>query len=148
MQMPDRVSEILKKKGAEITSIAPGATVYDALVVMAEKQIGSVLVKEGSRVVGLLSERDYARKVILLGRSSKDTHVEEIMDASPLMIDSDCYIEDAMRIMTEKRIRHLPVTNQPGAVIGIISIGDVVKWIIASQDATIAHLHNYIAGQA
>ena len=146
MQVHDRVSLILKQKGNEVSSIAPTATVYDALVLMATHQIGSLLVQDGNKVVGLLSERDYARKIALLGRHSKETRVDEIMVHAPVTIPPDCPIEDAMRIMTDNRIRHLPVIGPSGGILGIISIGDLVKWIIASQDATIAHLQSYIAG--
>jgi CBS domain-containing protein len=148
MQVLDSVSVILKQKGEKIWSITPEATVYDALVTMAEKEIGSLLVRQGEKVVGLLSERDYARKIILLGRSSKETRVAEIMVSAPVTIAPDCPIDGAMRIMTDSRVRHLPVIDKRGAALGIISIGDVVKWIIASQDATIEHLQSYIAGNA
>jgi CBS domain-containing protein len=146
MQVLDSVSVILKQKGEKIWSIAPDATVYEALVTMADNEIGSLLVKDGPKVVGLLSERDYARKIILLGRASKETRVNEIMISPPITVAPDCTIEEAMRIMTNSRVRHLPVIGPDRTALGIISIGDVVKWIIASQDATIEHLQSYIAG--
>jgi CBS domain-containing protein len=148
MRTSDLVSVILKGKDKTIWSIAPTATVYDALVTMADHQIGSLLVVEGNKILGLLSERDYARKIILLGRSSKDTRVEEIMVSPPITIAPRCSIEEAMRIMTDNRVRHLPVIGQDGEALGIISLGDVVKWVIAEQDATIEHLQNYIAGKS
>jgi CBS domain-containing protein len=148
MQVLDPVSAILKYKSGPIWSIAPNATVYDALAVMAEREIGALLVKDGNNVVGLLSERDYARKIILLGRSSKETKVNEIMIAPPLTIGVGCSIDEAMKIMTESRVRHLPVIGDNGGALGIISLGDVVKWVIDSQEKTIEHLQSYIAGNA
>lgn len=146
MQVPDPVSAILKQKGTRIWSIAPRATVYEALSVMADKEIGSLLVMDGSKLVGLVSERDYARKVILRGRSSKETRVDEIMTSPPITIGPDCSIGEAMRIMTENRMRHLPVIDSRGAALGVVSIGDVVNWIMISQEQTIEQLQNYIAG--
>jgi len=146
MQVLDPVSVILKQKGGRIWSIHPSATVYDAIALMADKQIGSLLVMENSRLLGMLSERDYARKVILRGRSSKDTRVDEIMISDPVTIDPDCPIDDAMRVMTENRVRHLPIIEDRGTVVGIVSIGDLVKWIITSHQETIEQLQSYIAG--
>jgi CBS domain-containing protein len=148
MDVLDPVSAILKQKSGRIRSIPPGATVYDALLVMAEHGIGALLVTEGAAVIGLLSERDYARKIILLGRSSKETKVSEIMISPPETVGPDCSIDEAMRIMTEHRVRHLPVIGCDGGPVGIVSLGDVVKWIITSQDQTIEHLQSYIAGNA
>ncbi|HWF45386.1 MAG TPA: CBS domain-containing protein [Bryobacteraceae bacterium] len=145
--MPDRVSAILKQKGGAVWSIAPKSTVYDALVLMADKEIGALLVMDGGRVAGVMSERDYARKIILKARSSKETRVDEIMMSPPITISTDCTVSEAMRIMTEHRIRHLPVVDSGAAVLGMISIGDLVKWIITSQEETIEHLHSYIAGK-
>src|ERR1700760_1601201 len=146
MEIFDRVSAILSHKGTLIWSIAPHSTVYDALSLMADKEVGCLLVLEGDRLAGLLSERDYARKIILRGRSSKETRVDEIMIAQPLTIAPDCAIDEAMRIMTEERLRHLPVIGKDGAVLGLISIGDVVKWIITSHEKTIEQLQSYISG--
>ena len=148
MEVPDRVSVILQQKGGQVWSIAPDATVYDALVLMAREEIGALLVMDGARVVGVLSERDYARKIILKARSSKETHVNEIMKSPPITISDDCSVSEAMRIMTEHRIRHLPVVDTSGALLGMISIGDLVKWIITSQQQTIDQLHSYISGSA
>lgn len=146
MRVVDPVSAVLKEKGGPIWSIAPDATVYDALMLMADKGIGALLVMKGSKLVGLLSERDYARKVILKGRSSKETSVEEIMTAAPASVRPDCPIDEAMRIMTETRVRHLPVLRAGAEVVGIVSIGDIVKWVITSHEATIEQLQSYIAG--
>lgn len=148
MDVPDRVSAILKQKGADVWSISPQSTVYDALVIMANKEVGALLVMDGGRVVGVLSERDYARKIILKARSSKETRVDEIMMSPPITISGDCSVSEAMRLMTEKRIRHLPVVERGGgALLGMISIGDLVKWIISSHEETIEQLHSYIAGR-
>jgi CBS domain-containing protein len=114
---------------------------------MADEDIGSLLVMDGKRLMGLFSERDYARKIVLLGRSSKETKVQEIMDSSPSTIPANCPVNEAMQIMTEKRVRHLPVVAANGTVQGVVSIGDLVKWIINSQERVIEHLHSYIAGQ-
>jgi CBS domain-containing protein len=148
MEVPDRVSLILKQKGGQVWSIGPDATVYDALVLMATREVGALLVMDGGRIVGMLSERDYARKIILKSRSSKETRVDEIMMSPPITISSGCSVAEAMQIMTEHRIRHLPVVDSGAAVLGMISIGDLVKWIITSQEHTIEQLHSYITGTA
>lgn len=147
MEVPDRVAAILKQKGGEAWSIAPESTVYDALVMMANKEVGALLVMDGGRIVGMMSERDYARKIILKARSSKETRVDEIMMSPPITISGDCSVSEAMRMMTEHRIRHLPVVDSASAVIGMISIGDLVKWIITSHEETIEQLHSYISGR-
>jgi len=146
MQVLDRVSEVLKQKGGQIWSITPKATVYDALRIMSEKNIGSLLVLDGDNLVGLLSERDYARKIILKGRSSKDTTVDEIMISTAITIAPDCSVDEAMRMMTENRVRHLPVIGHNGSIWGIVSIGDLVNWIISAHQETIEKLQSYIAG--
>ncbi len=148
MKVLDPISAILKQKSGQIWSIAPNATVYDALAVMAEKEIGSLLVLDGNKLVGMLSERDYARKIILRGRSSKETRVDEIMLSAPITIVPNCSVDEAMRIMTENRVRHLPVIAGDGAPLGIVSIGDLVKWIITSHQETIEQLQTYIAGNS
>jgi CBS domain-containing protein len=148
MKVLDPISAILKQKSGQIWSIAPNATVYDALALMAEKEIGSLLVLDGNKLVGMLSERDYARKIILRGRSSKETRVNEIMIPAPITILPNCSVDEAMRIMTENRVRHLPVLGDNGAALGIVSIGDLVKWIITSHQETIEQLQTYIAGNS
>ena len=140
-----RVKDILEVKGREIWSIEPGASVYDAMKLMAEKGIGSLLVMEGGKLVGLISERDYARKVILKGRSSRTTQVREIMTAHVLYAQLEQNIEECMALMTEKRVRHLPVVDE-GQLIGVISIGDLVKSIITEQRFVIEQLERYIKG--
>jgi CBS domain-containing protein len=146
MKVLDRVSMLLRQKGSDIYSLPPGASVYSAIELMAEKRVGALLVVDEGHLVGVISERDYARKVILNGRSSKDTFIREIMTPSPITITCDTSVEDAMRTMTENRIRHLPVVNSEGNVAGVLSLGDLVNWIVTSQDEAIAHLEHYISG--
>ena len=148
MQTQDRISAILKQKDGRLWSIAPSATVYDALALMAEKEIGSLLVMDGNRLLGVVSERDYARKIILKGRSSRETRVDEIMVSPPITVVPETFVDEAMRTMTETRVRHLPVLAKDSSILGIVSIGDLVKWIIASHEETIEHLQSYIAGTA
>jgi CBS domain-containing protein len=139
------VREILKVKGTEVWRVNPDATVFEALQRMAEKEVGALVVTEGVQVVGLVSERDYARKVALLGRSSPTTLVSEIMVSPVVYIHLDQPIEECMALMTEKRTRHLPVIDD-GKLVGLISIGDIVKSIIADQQFTIEQLVRYISG--
>jgi CBS domain-containing protein len=146
MEVLDGVSAILRQKGGRVWSIGPEATVYEALERMSEEGIGALVVMKSGAIVGLLSERDYARKIILKGRSSKETKVEEIMISPPLTISPGCSVDEAMRIMTEHRVRHLPVIDGAGGVLGIVSIGDLVKWIITSHEKTIEQLESYISG--
>ncbi len=140
-----KVKEILDLKGSTVWSVAPNATVYDAMRLMADKSIGALLVLEGEKLRGIVSERDYARKVILQGRSSRTTQVSEIMTSRVAYAEPDQDIEQCMAIMTEKRVRHLPVLDN-GRLIGIISIGDLVKSIIAEQKFMIEQLVRYING--
>ncbi len=147
MNLPEKIGAILKSKGREIWSIPPTASVYEAIECMAEKQVGALLVMEGDQLVGIISERDYARKIILMGRSSRETPVTEIMTSSVLTVSGDHTIGDCMRIITEHRVRHLPVVER-GKVIGVVSIGDLVNWIISTQQETIRHLESYITGMA
>ncbi len=139
------VKDILQTKGHDVLSITPDATVYEALKVMADKNVGALVVLNGESVAGLLSERDYARKVILHGKSSKEMQVREIMTAKVYYMRPDQTLQDCMTQMTDKRIRHLPVL-EGGRLVGIISIGDVVKEIIADHESTIKLLENYITG--
>jgi len=133
---------ILAKKPA-IYAIGPEATVFEALRVMAEKNIGALLVVSGGRLVGIFSERDYARKVILKGRSSKDTPVREIMTSSVVTVEPDTTADECMAVMTENHVRHLPVL-EAGKLVGVISIGDVVRTVVEEQQETIHHLETYI----
>jgi len=141
------VAHILKSKtDSTVYTITPTASVFDALKLMAEKSIGALVVTEGEQVVGIITERDYARKVILLARSSKDTPVHAIMTSSVMYVRSDNTSEECMRLMTENRMRHLPVMD--GArLIGIVSIGDLVKDIISEQKFIIEQLEHYITGE-
>ena len=148
MKVLDNVSAVLKQKGIQIWSISPEATVYEALRMMADKEIGALVVMEAGQVAGIFSERDYARKVVLQGRSSQETKVSEVMNSPARTIEPDCSVDEAMHIMTERRLRHLPITNREGALLGLVSIGDLVKWIITSHESTIEQLQSYISGQA
>ncbi len=139
------VREVLRIKGEETWSIAPDAPVYDALKLMAEKNVGVLLVLEGGKLAGILSERDYARKVILKGKSSKDTPVREIMSEKVVCVTPEQSVAECMALMTNKRFRHLPVIED-GKLVGVISIGDVVKVIISEQKFVIEQLEHYIAG--
>ncbi|MDP5201536.1 CBS domain-containing protein [Flavobacterium sp. DG2-3] len=138
------VDQILKAKGRNVYSIFSNLTVYDALKVMGEKNIGAILVIDDNNLKGILSERDYARKIVLKDKSSKETFVHEIMESNVFTVKLSNNIEDCMELMSEKRIRHLPVMED-GVVIGIISISDVVKAIIEIQKDTINHLNSYIS---
>lgn len=140
-----RVKRILEAKGREVWSIEPTASVYDAIHLLAEKEIGALLVMDGKQLVGIFSERDYARQIILKDRSSEDTKVEDIMTQEVVQIQPNDEIADCMTLMTEKRIRHLPVMEND-EVIGVISIGDLVMAVIDQQQSTINDLEKYISG--
>lgn len=140
------VRDILKTKDGKIQTISPKATVYEALEKMREKEIGALVVMENKKVVGIFSERDYARKIILLGKTSKKTLVKEAMSSHLFSVTPDTTVEDAMVLMTGKHIRHLPVFEK-SKFVGIISIGDVLKLIISNKDFLINQLSDYIAGK-
>lgn len=145
MQLADTVGSVLGNKGRDVWAVDPDASVYDALLVMAEKDIGALLVMREGRLEGVLSERDYARKVILLGKTSRETSVHEIMRPTHVTVNLDTTVDECMHAMTHQRVRHLPVIEN-GRVIGILSIGDLVNWIIRSQEDSIRHLHAYVSG--
>jgi len=137
------VRQLLDRKGRQVFSIAPGTAVLDAIRTMAERHVGALLVMEGEKLSGIVSERDYARKVILMGRSSADTPVRDIMTAAVITVQPETPVEKCMQIMTERRVRHLPVIEN-GRVVGMVSIGDLVKAVIAEQQQQIEQLESYI----
>lgn len=140
------VREILQTKGTDVWTIIPEAPVYEALKLMAEKDVGALVVVESGEVVGIMSERDYARKVILKGKSSMDTPVKNIMTTRVFYVAPEQTIEDCMALMTDKRVRHLPVIAD-GQLVGLVSIGDVIKEVISEQKIYIRDLENYIEGR-
>jgi CBS domain-containing protein len=146
MKVCDPVSLILRKKGGTVWSVPSDTTVYAAMEMMAEKEVGALLVVDDGHLHGIVSERDYARKVILMGRSSKETPVSEILTEPLVTIAPDCSVDEAMRLITTHRIRHLPVVRSE-ELIGLISIGDLVQWIAFAQDQTIEDLSHYIEGK-
>ena len=145
MDVSGTISVILGQKSREIFSVTPDTTVHDAVAMMDEKNVGALLVMKGAKLVGMLSERDYTRKVMLRGKKSADTKVSEIMSSKLTVAHPNEGVEECLRVMTDKRIRHLPVLDGE-KVVGVISIGDLVKHVISCQSATIAHLENYISG--
>ena len=142
----ETVNLILQSKGTAVWSVAPHTSVYEALELMAQKDIGAVLVMDGDRLAGIFSERDYARKLALQGRSSQETPVREVMTSEVYTVRPGQSTDECMALMTDRHVRHLPVVDQ-GKVIGVISIGDVVKAIISKQEFHIEQLENYIYGK-
>ena len=138
------VRQLLESKPAEIIAISPDAPVIDAIRLMAERRVGALVVMEGARLAGILSERDYARKIVLQGRSSKDTPVRDIMTAEVITVRPEDSSDHCMQVVTDKRIRHLPILEHK-EVVGIVSIGDLVKAVIDAQQAELKHLQDYIA---
>ena len=146
MEISGTVSAILTQKSTDLWFIGPTATVFEAIKMMSEKGVGALPVMQEGRLIGMLSERDYTRKVMLRGRSSKDTPVREIMTDTLVSAHPGDSVVECMETMTERRIRHLPVM-QDGQLVGIVSIGDLVKWIISAQGATIDQLTKYVFGE-
>jgi CBS domain-containing protein len=145
MNDPIRIREILQHKGNTVWTIAPEATVFEAIQMMADKNVGALLVTKSERLLGIMSERDYTRKVILKGRASKETPVRDIITSRVLTVTPDHTVQDCMKLMTDHRIRHLPVV-QGTKILGIISIGDLVNSIISQQTSAIEQLQTYITG--
>jgi CBS domain-containing protein len=141
------ISALLHHKGAALWSIAPELTVFEAIKLMADKNIGSLLVMSGGRLMGVFTERDYTRKVALQGKKSKETQVREVLSSKIISVTPHHTVEECMKLMTENRVRHLPVLEND-KVTGIVSIGDLVNWTISAQDAAIAQMEQYIAGGA
>jgi CBS domain-containing protein len=145
MESSDPISALLQHKSPDLWTAAPDVTVFEAIELMAEKNVGALLVMDGGKLVGLITERDYTRGVILKERSSRSTPVREIMTTDPVHVSPSDTVQHCMEIMTNQRFRHLPVISE-GQVIGLVSIGDLVKWIISAQGALIDHLENFILG--
>ena len=145
MEITTTIESILTRKGSTVWSVSPDNTVFEAISLMAEKNIGALPVMEGDRLVGMISERDYARKVILLGRGSRETTVSEIMTRNLRTVGLNDSVQECMQVMTEKRFRHLPVM-QEDKLVGLISIGDCVNWIISAQTAAIDDLERFVTG--
>jgi CBS domain-containing protein len=139
------ISEILNYKGNQVWAISPAATVYEAITLMADKNVGALLVTQAGKLVGIISERDYTRKVALKGKSSKETAVSEILSGQVIQVRPDNTVEECLRLMTDHRIRHLPVL-EGDKIAGVVSIGDLVNWIISAQHDTIHQLQTYISG--
>lgn len=146
MTVSGTISSILKQKGAQVWTVSPESTVFEAIQLMSEKDVGSLLVVTTGKLLGVVSERDYTRKVALKGKASKETKVREIIASTVIAVSPDYTIEHCMRIMTENRVRHLPVLEGE-SILGVVSIGDLVNWIISAQNEAISQLENYISGQ-
>ena len=140
------ISAVLQGKGSQVFSVSPQTTVYEAIRVMAEKNVGALVVQDGERLVGVFSERDYTRRVALLGKSSQQTPVTEALSAPVVSVPADATVEECMRLMTSHRVRHLPVMEGQ-KLLGIVSIGDLVNWIISAQGQEIDQLRTFITGQ-
>lgn len=146
MEITGTISAILREKGATIHTVSPDATVYDAIETMANRNIGALLVMSGDRLQGVISERDYTRKIALKGKQSKQTPVSEIMLSPVISATEESSVEECMRLMTEHRIRHLPILEM-GKVVGVVSIGDLINWIIKTQREALNSLEDYISGK-
>lgn len=145
MNTTGTIENILHHKGRDVWSVPPETTVFDAITLLAEKNIGALLVMDGDRLLGMFSERDYTRKIILKGRSSRDTKVGEVVSTPLVTVSPEHTVEECMRLMTDHRVRHLAVLED-GRVAGIVSIGDLVNWTISAQTAAIQQMQSYIAG--
>jgi len=146
MNIAGTIDSIIREKPHAIWSVAPDSTVYDCIQLMSDKNIGAVLVVENGKLGGVFTERDYTRKIVLKGRSSKTTPVREVLSRPVISVKPEDTIEDCMRLMTEHRIRHLPVM-EGDRIVGIVSIGDLVNWIISAQHVALNQMEAYISGQ-
>jgi CBS domain-containing protein len=146
-ELTTTIGAVLKQKAGDVLSVAPDASVYQAIEIMAEKGVGALLVMEHGQLLGIVSERDYARKIVLQGHNSKDTPVSAIMSSPVFTVTRQHTVGECLRIITDKHFRHLAVVDQ-GAVVGVVSIGDLVNCVITEQEQTIRHLHAYISGVA
>jgi signal-transduction protein with cAMP-binding, CBS, and nucleotidyltransferase domain len=146
MEIHGTVRDILQNKGGKVWTTSPQNTVYEAIGLMGEQNIGALVVVEGAEVIGVLSERDYSRKVVLQGRTSRDTLVGEIISRPAITVEEKDSIETCMKLMTTRRIRHLPVVDN-GKLTGLVSMGDLVNWVMQTQRHTIQQLHGYISGE-
>jgi CBS domain-containing protein len=146
-ELTTTIGAVLRQKAGEVLSIAPDASVYQAIELMAEKSVGALLVMEKGQLLGIVSERDYARKVVLQGHSSKETPVSAIMSSPVISVTRQNTVGECLRIITDKHFRHLAVVEH-GTVVGVVSIGDLVNCVITEQEQTIRHLHAYISGAA
>ena len=140
-----RIGDLLTHKGGQVWSVSPEAIVFDAIQMMADKNVGALLVTDKGKLIGIISERDYTRKVALKGKSSKQTLVREILSTQVVHVNPSHTIEECMRLMTDHRVRHLPVL-EADKIVGVVSIGDLVNWIITAQSSTIHQLETYITG--
>jgi CBS domain-containing protein len=146
MNVSGTIDSILNQKGKQVWAIDPDATVFEAVKLMADKNVGALLVMRGEKLVGIFSERDYTRKVVLRGKSSRETAVKEIISAPVVSVEPTYTVEDCMRIMTDHRFRHLPVV-EADKVVGVVSIGDLVNWIISAQNMALNQMEDYITGK-
>jgi CBS domain-containing protein len=139
------ISELIQSKGSNVWTVAPDTMVYDAIQMMAEKNVGALVVAEGGKMVGMISERDYTRKIVIKGKSSKTTPVGDILSEKVVQVTPETTVQECLHLMTQSRIRHLPVLQEE-KLAGIISIGDLVNWVIQAQSTTIQQLETYISG--
>jgi CBS domain-containing protein len=146
MEITGTISAILRAKGGKVYSVTPETTVFDAIQLMADRNVGALLVMQGDELLGIISERDYTRKIALKGKQSKQTPVSEIMFTPVISATEESSVEECMRLMTEHRIRHLPILEM-GRVVGIVSIGDLINWIIQTQREALNSLEDYISGK-